>query len=112
MFHSMSLNNSAFFGIKSSKQTIEVRLNDEKRQAIKVGDNITFSLLPDKKEEITVKVIQLLTYPTFKELFSNISLEDWNAKDWTIQKCVKLMNDYYSKEEIQKYGVVGIRISI
>ncbi len=61
MTYSMSLNNSAFFGIKSSKQTIEVRLN-EKRQNIKVGDNITFSLLPDKKEEITVKVLKWMHY--------------------------------------------------
>ncbi len=108
----MSLNNSAFFGIKSSKQVIEVRLNDEKRRLINIGDTIIFQLLPDKKEEIQVKVIQLLKYPTFKDLFSNISLEDWNAKDWTIEQAVNQMYEYYSKEDEEKYGVVGIRIKV
>ncbi len=108
--HEMNLNPLAFSGVKSGKQKIEVRLNDQKREEIKVNDHITFYLLPDKREKIVVKVIQLLKYPTFKELFSNISLEDWNARDWSIDMAIEQMHKYYSLEDENKYGVVGIKI--
>lgn len=108
----MNLNIGGFFGIKEGRQTIEVRLNDEKRSRIKVGDSIVFTLLPDAKESIQTNVIGLLKYDSFEELFSKIDLKEWNAKDWTIEQAITCCRKYYSSEDEKKCGVLGIRLEL
>ena len=108
--HEMRLHNSPFNLIKSGSKTIEMRLNDEKRQLIKVGDTIKFiNRVTD--EEIITLVKGLFYYDSFDELykhFDKVSIgyaedEDANPDD---------MSQYYSKEDILKYGVVGIEIEV
>ena len=43
MNHNMKLNPDPFTAIETGKKNIELRLNDEKRQQIKIGDTITFT---------------------------------------------------------------------
>lgn len=47
MEHFMRLHEEPFELIKFGKKIIEIRLNDEKRQKVNIGDTITFSKLPD-----------------------------------------------------------------
>ncbi len=61
MIHKMRLVDFAFKAIKSGDKDIEIRLNDEKRKLIKVGDIIEFEHL-DTKEIIKVKVLNLYTF--------------------------------------------------
>ena len=42
MKHNMRLNHDPFVLIEKGSKTIELRLNDEKRSKIKVGDTIVF----------------------------------------------------------------------
>ena len=42
MTHIMNLESSAFLKIANGNKTIELRLNDEKRQKINIGDQIEF----------------------------------------------------------------------
>ena len=87
-----------------------MRLYDEKRQEIKVGDEIEFTSRVTGEKQLT-KVIGLHTYSSFTELykdFDKISMgyaedEEANPED---------MEQYYSKEEQEKYGVVGIEIQL
>lgn len=55
MLHKMKLNER----IKNGTKTIEFRLFDEKRQQIKVGDQIEFSKLPNLQEKLLVNVTEL-----------------------------------------------------
>ena len=108
--HEMRLHNSPFNLIKSGTKTIELRLNDEKRSLIKVGDKIEFTNRITE-EKIVVEVINLHNYDSFVELykhFDKVSMgydvdEEANPKD---------MEQYYSKEEQDKYGVLGIEIKL
>lgn len=43
MIHQMKLVDAPFELIRSGQKTIELRLNDEKRQIIKIGDFIVFT---------------------------------------------------------------------
>lgn len=43
MIHNMKLNPEPFELISSGQKTIELRLNDEKRQRIKISDEIIFT---------------------------------------------------------------------
>ena len=97
MKHEMKLNNEPFECIKNGTKTIELRLNDEKRKLLTVGDYIEF-INRVTNEKLLVEVIDLFKYNSFEELYIN---EEANPKD---------MENYYSKEEQEKYGVLGIKI--
>lgn len=106
----MRLHNGPFEKIKSGTKTIEMRLNDEKRQLIKVGDFIKF-INRVTEEELTTLVKDLYYYESFDELykhFDKVSIgydleDDADPND---------MSQYYSNEDIENYGVVGIEIEV
>ena len=108
MKHEMKLNNVPYMNIKNGTKTIELRLNDEKRQLLKIKDEIEFTNR-ETLEKMLVEIENLYHYPSFEELykhFDKISLgykEDENANPSDMDK-------YYSKEEQEKYGVLGIKI--
>ncbi len=107
MVHEMKLQENPFERIKNGTKTIEFRLNDEKRRKIKIGDEIKFSKLPDLQEQLVVEVLDIYRDDTFERLFSKI-YTDRNE----IEEKVKSMNQYYSHEQENEYGVVGIKIKV
>ena len=56
MEHNMKLNPSPFEKIRTGSKTIELRLYDEKRRAISVGDTITFVNTEDANDTLCVCV--------------------------------------------------------
>lgn len=108
MKHEMKLNNEPFECIKNGTKTMELRLNDEKRKLLTVGDYIEFTNRVTN-EKLLVEVIDLFKYNSFEELYKHFNKiemgysinEEANPKD---------MENYYSKEEQEKYGVLGIKI--
>jgi ASC-1-like (ASCH) protein len=106
MTHEMRLHPRPFGRIKEGTQIIESRLNDEKRQEIKVGDHIIFSLRPDFVETVEVEVTELIHAPTFRDLFLSRPLTEFGIDD--IEQ-VESMYEYYSKDDEAKYGVLGIK---
>ena len=107
MLHKMKLNESPFERIKNGTKIIEFRLYDEKRQQIKVGDQIEFSKLPDLQEKILVDVMELYRKDTFENLFRKL----YNDEEEIVRK-TKSMYNYYSPEEEKEYGVLGIKIKL
>lgn len=110
MKHEMRLHPEPFENIKNGTKTIELRLNDEKRQLLNVGDILEFTnRLNDEK--LCTKIVELHHYDSFVELykhFDKVSMgyredEEANPED---------MEKYYSKEEQEKYGVVGIEVEV
>lgn len=106
----MKLHHLPFTSIKSGRKTIEMRLNDDKRKLLKVGDRVEFTDIKTL-ETLVCTVVNLHTYPTFDELYQNhdkisIGYEENEIAD------PKDMLAYYPQEEINKYGVVGIEIKI
>ena len=107
MIHKMKLNESPFERIKNGTKTIEFRLFDEKRQQIKVGDQIEFSKLPDLQEKLLVDVVELYREDTFENLFRKL----YTNKEEITRK-TKAMYEIYSPEKEQQYGILGIKIKI
>ncbi|CDA60488.1 aSCH domain protein [Clostridium sp. CAG:524] len=108
--HEMRLHNEPFVLIKNGTKTIELRLNDEKRRQIKVGDIITFTNRSNN-EQISTVVINLHKYDSFEELYKHFDKVSLGYKEDEIAD-PKDMELYYSKEEQDKYGVVGIEIKL
>ena len=70
MRHIMRLHNEPFILIKKGTKTIEMRLNDEKRQLIKVGDTIEF-INRYNNDIIYVEVINLYYFNNFEDLYDS-----------------------------------------
>ena len=99
--HSMKLQRQPFEAIRLEQKTIEMRLYDEKRRQIAVGDTITFRC---DGEELTVRVIALHRFPDFAALYAALPHSMLGSDD------PEDMVQYYSEEQQRKYGVLGIEI--
>lgn len=108
MKHNMKLKNESYNSIFCGDKDIEMRLYDEKRKLINIGDIITFTNI-GTIECLDVRVINLYRYKNFKELYEAFDKVRLGYKDDEIAKPSD-MEEYYSVEEIDKYGVVGIEI--
>ena len=110
MIHKMILATSPFKSISLGKKTIEMRLYDEKRSKIKVGDEIEFENIATH-QKIRCTVIKLTQYKDFFELYSNF---DKTVLGYDENETAKAedMYAYYSPEQIKKYGVLAIEIKL
>lgn len=106
----MRLHKGPFELIKNGSKTIELRLYDEKRQMINLGDTITFENRSDG-DKIQVKVIALYKYPSFEELYKHFDKVSIGYKE-DEEADPKDMELYYSSEEQSKCGVVGIEMEL
>ena len=108
MTHKMKLNEEPFEKIKNGSKTIELRLYDEKRRKIKVGDMIRFV---SKTEKLTATVKALHVFKNFEELYAALPLVKCGyAPNELVTASPDDMLEYYSKVQIENYGVVGIEI--
>lgn len=110
MTHYMKLVQSAFEKIADGSKTIELRLNDEKRQRINTNDTVIFNCI-STKDVITAQVCGLHKFTDFEELYKVLPLDkcgytvaELNTANYTD------MEQYYTKEQIKKYGTLGIEI--
>lgn len=111
--HSMNLNPSPFEMIKLGRKTIELRLYDEKRQGIEVGDYITFANTENELDTLTAKVVNLYVFKSFVELYENLPLLKCGYTEDDISSASPAdMEIYYSKERQKQHGVVGIEIEV
>lgn len=110
MTHNMKLWHDAFCSIADGSKTIELRLNDEKRQQINIGDTIIFCCTKNN-DMITAKVKELHKFADFKALYEHLPLDKCGyTKDELKTAHYTDMEQYYSKEQIAKYGVLGIEL--
>lgn len=111
--HVMNLTPAPMQEIRTGNKTIELRLNDEKRKQISVGDTIKFINTEDSNDTLRVKVVDLFLFSSFAELYDNLPLLNCGYNEDNINTASpEDMEMYYSREKQKKYGVVGIKISL
>ncbi len=111
MNHKMKLKRNPFQLIQDGSKTVELRLNDEKRQQVQIGDVIEFTMLDDVTKKLSARVTAIHKYASFDELFAALPKEKLGYKsDETLDP--SCMDEYYSKENQIKYGVLGIEIEV
>ena len=106
----MNLVDLPFNQIKEGSKVIEVRLNDEKRQNIKVGDKIVFTNTKTK-EQLEKQVISLTKYDSFKQLFKSYDSILLGARGYNEEEYEQCMYKFYSKEQELQYGVLAIELN-
>lgn len=107
--HYMHLNDKPYSMIASGQKTIELRLYDEKRKKIHLGDTIIFANLEIGKKT-AVKVKNIYTDVSFQNLFKRINNNSQLgfADIYTYMEMANMMREYYSEEQEKKYGVIAI----
>jgi len=107
----MKLKASPFRKIQNGSKTIELRLNDEKRQQVQVGDFIEFSQIDDTAQKLTVRVTALHHFNSFAELYAALPKEKLG---YTPNETPdpNHMDAYYPCDKQEKYGVLGIEIRL
>ena len=112
MEYEMKLQSKYYNFILKGTKRIEIRLFDEKRQQIKIGDIIKFKKEPELMESFKAKVIGLLRYNTFADLVNDFDISVLADASMTKQELIDVLEKFYPKEEQEKYGVLGIRIEL
>ncbi|MDD3668769.1 MAG: ASCH domain-containing protein [Alphaproteobacteria bacterium] len=103
--HSMSLQKRYFDLIRDRKKTIELRLWDEKKSVIKPNDEILFA---SEGEEVRVRVVDLVRADNFQKLCERIDVGQ--AGFGSSKELLSVIQVFYTPEQQERYGVVGIRI--
>lgn len=110
MTHCMKLQPEPFLMIKSGRKTIELRLFDEKRRAIAIGDEILFSRA-DTGDRLRCLVVALYPFPSFAALYAALPLLACGYTEETVKRASpEDMVRYYSREDEARCGVLGIGI--
>lgn len=111
MIYEMKLQPAFYNYMLNGTKRIEIRLNDEKRRMIKVGDTITFYKEPLLNESFNVKIVNLYRYNNFNELFDNYNITLLADKSMSKEELLNELEKFYSKEKQEQYGVLGIEVT-
>ena len=111
MIYEMKLNNNAFQNIKNGVKKFELRLYDERRKNINIGDTIIFHNLNNLENTIEVRVLALLRYPTFADLFKDIDYKQCGTAN-SLEEKLKRVHTFYTVEQEEKYGILAIKMEL
>lgn len=112
MEHAMNLHPGPYAMIATGQKTIELRLYDEKRQKIRIGDSILFTNTKTG-EQIRATVVKLHRFDSFAELYQTLPLLQCGYTSENVDKASPAdMNAYYSPEQQSQYGVLGIELQL
>ncbi|BCK44369.1 RNA-binding protein [Streptococcus suis] len=113
MVHEMLLAPKPFEMMKSGQKTIELRLYDEKRKHIRIGDFIRFYCTENQTQTIEVQVLALHIFDNFAQLYKELDLLFCGYTQSSIREAKpEDMEVYYSQEQLEQYGAVGIELRL
>ncbi len=107
----MRLHPQPFKRIKAGTKTNELRVNDEKRQQISVGDEVEF-ISRETDERLLASVTDLTSAASFDEILKRIDFARLDSLTADHAEAVRSMHQYYSPNEESKYGVIAIGFKI
>ena len=108
--HFMRLNPAPFGLIRDGRKSIELRLYDEKRRKVQIGDGILFEN-PEGPELLLTRVTGLHVFVSFDALYQALPLKACGYTEADIATASPAdMDAYYAKAEQQRFGVVGIEL--
>lgn len=110
--YNMKLLPQYFNYIKNGTKRLELRLNDEKRKELEINDLIIFEKLSDDIEYLNTKVKKIYKYNNFKDLVNDFDIELIADKSITKDELLLTLNEIYTTEQQDKYGVLAIEIEL
>lgn len=109
--HKMKLKHEFFNYIKYGEKRIEIRLYDEKRKIIKIGDEIEFTDL-DTSDKLNVTVKNLYIFDSFEKLINEFNINVLADKKYNKLDLINILNTIYTEDNQNELGVIGIEFEI
>lgn len=108
--HEMSLRPKPFEAIASGAKRYELRLHDEKRRKIRVGDELLFTCTADERQMLA-RVTGLHTFDSFTSLYAALPLTECGYTPENVHRAdPRDMEAYYTPEKQAQYGVLAIEL--
>ncbi len=106
--HKMNVKEKYYNMLKSGQKTIELRLFDEKRQSIEIGDVIEFTNADNVSDKFLAEVVNLHRTGDFATLCHKISCHQAGFE--TNEELISCLAEFYTPEKQKHFGVLGIEI--
>ena len=108
----MKIQPEYFEKIKNKQKIYEVRLLDDKRKQIKVGDSIVLKKEPELLEGIVIKVTEVRYFNTFLEMATSLSIKDLGFEGGTVEEVNNTYHKIYSPADEERLGVVAFKFEL
>ena len=108
----MHLDPKQFDLLRCGVKTIEVRLNDAKRQKIAVGDVIYFLRESQRPQALKTEVIALKAFESIEEVYEAYDPTALGFRGATLMDYLETMYGIYSYEQEHEFGVVAFQIKL
>jgi len=105
IFH---LKDEIFDLVKYGSKNIEIRLYDEKRKKLNVGDTLIF-YKEDESNKVIATVEELTIFDNIEELVNNYDLRNMYFENSSKEELISIFNEIYSKDKQEEYKVVAIK---
>ncbi len=109
MTHYSQVGPAVFAQIKGGHKVIEPRINDAAHQRIRLGDLVIITNR-ESREELVAKVVGVLRYPSFDELFAAFPSRYFGVDDVAAIK--KQVNSWYLPSVQQTHSALGIKLHV
>ena len=110
--HAMKLQREHFDRIADGSKIIEMRLYDEKRRKIRVGDTIEFTAVDREEDILRASVQGLYAYPGFDELVEEFTPAELGFPTTARAKISDYMLRLYGVEVAFKNKVLAIKVKV
>ena len=98
--------------VLNKDKDVEIRVNDEKRRKLNIGDTLVFLNRSNEEEQIKATITNLVYFNNFLEVADYYDMKRIYLEDTTKEEYINLMKKFYSDEEVEKYGVVAIEFKL
>ena len=110
MQHEMKIKAIYFDKIKNGEKVYEVRLNDEKRRLMKIGDDLILKREPEQIVTLHLKIKNLLYFKSFQAMAAILPAEQIGFAGMNHQAIVDVYHEFYTPANEEKFGVVAIQV--
>ena len=108
----MKIQPEYFEKIKNKQKIYEVRLLDEKRKQIKIGDSIVLKKEPELLEGVVIKITEVRHFNTFLEMATSLSIKDLGFEGGTVEDVNNAYHKIYSPVDEERLGVVAFKFEL
>lgn len=107
----MSLRAPYFDLVAGGTKTVEMRLFDEKRRCLSVGDTVLFRSVEDPTRAVRTRIVSLTVYPDFRALAEGYAPEALGFAGKTPEEIARTMGEFYPAKEIRAWGVLAVGVA-
>lgn len=109
MTHYSQVGPAVFAQIKGGHKIIEPRINDAAHQRVRLGDLVIITNR-ETREELVAKVVGVLRYASFDELFAAFPPRYFGIEDMASIK--RQVDRWYSPAVQQAHSALGIKLHV